>query len=64
MNALQHRQSSYRECHRWMGGREGGLKGAPASRRPPPRLLQCLDNIMLCVHLHNKYRGWVSEGRE
>ena len=34
------------------GGREGGLKGAPSSP-----LLLCLDNIMLCVHVHNAY--WV-----
>ena len=36
----------------WARPREGGLKGAPSSL-----LLLCLDNIMLCVHVHNAY--WV-----
>ena len=44
-----------------MDGREGGREGSRERQRhvaPLPRLLQCLDNIMLCVHLH-KYWGWV-----
>ena len=42
-------------------GREGGLKGASSS--PPPPLLLCLDNIMLCVHVHNSYWDRVFLGR-
>ena len=33
MNALQHRQSSYLECHRWMGGKAGGRDGSRERQR-------------------------------
>ena len=38
-----------------------GLKGASSS--PPPPLLLYLDNIMLCVHVHNSYWDRVFLGR-